>query len=135
MLKNLLCASFNARYIMCNVQEVLRRWMEAHKGQVTQVESTAPQLEPKSGSLTPVPCSPPFPMVPHPCTVSCMVVSVPALPMRIKGFNLVKRKQCFLCSQGGLASCREGTKNNIIPETWPVCAKSSSGCCSWFPGV
>lgn len=149
MLKNLLCASFNARYIMCNVQEVLRRWillttfyswlMEAHKGQVThqvtQVESTAPQLEPKSGSLTPVPCSPPFPMVPHPCTVSCMVVSVPALPMRIKGFNLVKRKQCFLCSQGGLASYREGTKNNIIPETWPVCAKSSSGCCSWFPGV
>ena len=60
---------------------------------------------------------------------------VPALPMRIKGFNLVKRKQCFLCSQGGLASYREGTKNNIIPETWPVCANSSSGCCSWFPGV
>lgn len=42
--------------------------------------------------------------------------SVPFL-WEMKGFKVVKRKQCFLCAQGVLANHREWTKNNIM---WDV---------------
>lgn len=103
--------------------------------QVTQVESTAPQLEPKSGSLTPVPCSPPFPMVPHPCTVSCHGGECPALPMRIKGLIWSKGNSVFLCSQKEVWPVTEREPRTILSQRrGQFVHKSSSGCCSWFPG-
>lgn len=100
----------------------------------SELESRELQLEPKPVPLTHVFSIPPFPGVPWPqLSLSCTMGKIPPFLWEIEGFNLVKRKQCFLCAQGGLANHGEGTKNNIIPETRPVWVSSSSGCYELVP--